>query len=45
MIQIFDLITNDDNVGLFSCSPRPIKFQERSRAGAQMLCLSFSPGK
>jgi WD40 repeat protein len=24
--------------------PRPIKFVEKSRAGAQMLCLSFSPG-
>ncbi|XP_022081938.1 PH-interacting protein-like isoform X2 [Acanthaster planci] len=23
---------------------RPIRFQERSRAGSQMLCLSFSPG-
>ena len=24
--------------------PRPIKFVEKSRAGAQMLCLSFSAG-
>lgn len=26
------------------CSPKPHKFIERSRAGAQMLCSSFSPG-
>lgn len=25
-------------------SPKPHKFIERSRAGAQMLCSSFSPG-
>ena len=25
-------------------SPKPIKFIEKSRAGAQMLCSSFSPG-
>ena len=25
-------------------SPKPIKYVERSRAGAQMLCSSFSPG-
>ncbi|KAK3098508.1 hypothetical protein FSP39_020204 [Pinctada imbricata] len=27
-----------------SFSPKPVKFIERSRAGAQMLCSSFSPG-
>lgn len=26
------------------CSQKPTKFVERSRAGAQMLCSSFSPG-
>lgn len=26
------------------CSLKPTKFIERSRAGAQMLCSSFSPG-
>ena len=29
---------------LFIFSLKPIKFIERSRAGTQMLCLSFSPG-
>jgi hypothetical protein len=29
---------------IFIFRPRPIKFVEKSRAGAQMLCLSFSPG-
>ena len=28
----------------FDFRPRPIKFVEKSRAGAQMLCLAFSPG-
>jgi len=31
-------------VGTTEFEPRPIKFVEKSRAGAQMLCLSFSPG-
>ena len=26
------------------CRPTPIKFNEKSRPGAQMLCSSFSPG-
>ncbi len=29
---------------IFLFRPRPIKFVEKSRAGAQMLCLSFSSG-
>ncbi|CAF0763655.1 unnamed protein product [Rotaria sordida] len=31
-------------IGTTDFEPRPIKFVEKSRAGAQMLCLSFSPG-
>jgi len=31
-------------IGTTEFEPRPIKFVEKSRAGAQMLCLSFSPG-
>ena len=32
------------NIASFHFSPKPIKYVERSRAGAQMLCSSFSPG-
>ncbi|CAF0813240.1 unnamed protein product [Adineta ricciae] len=32
------------HVGETEFESRPIKFVEKSRAGAQMLCLSFSPG-
>lgn len=28
----------------FLCRTKPVKFIEKSRAGAQMLCSSFSPG-
>jgi len=33
------------SVVCWCCSQKPIKFVERSRAGTQMLCLSFSPGE
>lgn len=33
------------NLFVFVFRLRPIKFVEKSRAGAQMLCLSFSPGR
>ncbi|GFN80856.1 bromodomain and WD repeat-containing protein 3, partial [Plakobranchus ocellatus] len=32
------------NINTKEFGPKPIKFIERSRAGAQMLCSSFSPG-
>ncbi|XP_005104695.1 bromodomain and WD repeat-containing protein 3 [Aplysia californica] len=32
------------NISSNEFSPKPIKFIEKSRAGAQMLCSSFSPG-
>lgn len=33
------------NFHLVISSPKPMKYVERSRAGAQMLCSSFSPGQ